>query len=315
MPTNPYNWGISFSYSLTEEEAAAWAQALDAMEVTDPAVVSYSAQPQPETTVVGVKVAMELQLPLDQRPVQEAPYGRGVTDVSPGRRLRVFSQVVRWDPAMLSIRAGISVGGGLSLYFAERPTYAEAMRAAEDNPTWQRALARLPLTAEPISAFEMVPAGSSTGRLVLRHRDPSLAEWLQDLGDEINEDIHDAAEAFSDPDIWYPGIDEGIEPVSDEHVRLVIAALQRELNRELRIPETQLLMIYSNDVIPAVLPAAPLAELPWRVQRALAERRRWRYRQFGIGVEQWREGHFSLWEVPVDEDWVPRRHARLVAGA
>ncbi|HZQ37424.1 MAG TPA: hypothetical protein VFD32_15945, partial [Dehalococcoidia bacterium] len=67
------------------------------------------------------------------------------------------------------------------------------------------------------------------------------------------------------------------------------------------------------------LPPAPLADLPWRVQRALAERRRLRFAQYGIGRPQWESGLWSLWEVQDDPDWVPRRatnaHGRPIAYA
>lgn len=123
---------------------------------------------------------------------------------------------------------------------------------------------------------------------------------LQDLGWEIMRDVAEACDAFNDPDIWYPGVDTGIEPVPDSHVELVIWATQRELNRELRsLPKS---------AIPTKLPAVPLAELPFRIQRAFAERRRLRYQEFGIGRAQWESGEWSLWDIPLDEDWVPRRY-------
>ena len=133
----------------------------------------------------------------------------------------------------------------------------------------------------------------------------TLATELHDLALEIMEDIQEACAALDDPDIWYPGVDDGIEPVPDEHVELVIWGLQRELNRELRVYDTA-----SGYAGKAPLPAVPLAELPWRVQRALAERRRLRYNQFGIGYDQWLSNKWSLWEVPEDPDWVPRRVIR-----
>jgi hypothetical protein len=125
-----------------------------------------------------------------------------------------------------------------------------------------------------------------------------LTDGLQDLGDQIVTDIHEACQAFDDPNLWYPGVDEGIEPVTDEHVARVIEGLQRELRRELRNPQG------SRNTQDA-FPAAPLADLPWHVQRALVERRRLRYKQWGLERKQWEENRFSLWDIPEDPDWVP----------
>jgi hypothetical protein len=125
-----------------------------------------------------------------------------------------------------------------------------------------------------------------------------LTDGLQDLGDQIVSDMHEACLAFDDPDLWYPGVDEGIEPVTDEHVRRVIEGFQRELRRELRNPQG------SRNTQDAY-PAAPLSELPWRVQRALVERRRLRFAQWGIGRQQWESNSYSLWDIPNDPDWIP----------
>jgi hypothetical protein len=143
-----------------------------------------------------------------------------------------------------------------------------------------------------------IPTGAAT------YRDPDLPGALQDLGYEIIEDIRDAGPALHDPNHFYPGVDEGIEPVSDDHVRLVMWAMQRELNRELRPG------MFNGWSVP--LPAFPLEELPWRVQRALAERRRLRYQEFGIGRKQWEENRWSLFDIPEDPDWTPRRHIRMM---
>ena len=134
--------------------------------------------------------------------------------------------------------------------------------------------------------------------------DPELHGALRDLGYEILEDIQEACGALDDPDMWYAGVDEGIEPVSDDHVRLVMWAMQRELNRETRI---------SRADNKTRLSAAPLVELPWRVQRALTERRRLRYKEWGIGEKQWAENRWSLWDVPLDPEYQSRRELRGLA--
>jgi hypothetical protein len=148
--------------------------------------------------------------------------------------------------------------------------------------------------------YEAIPEGRRQ-----EPSDASLHPALQDLAYEINEDIHEACFAFDDPDIWYPGVDEGIEPVPDEHVELVMWAMQRELNREPRPSTTTM----------KALPAPPLSELPWRVQRALAERRRLRFQQWGIGRKQWEARTWSLWDVPLDPEYTSRREDRGLSEA
>ena len=120
-------------------------------------------------------------------------------------------------------------------------------------------------------------------------KDPELHYGLQDLGWMIGWELTRACEAFSNPDIWYPGVEDGIEPVTDEHIEMVIAATQRELDRETRRSR----------------PPAPLSDLPARIQRAFSERRRLIYKTWGIGSEQWQRGKWSLWEVKDDPDWIP----------
>ncbi len=223
-------------------------------------------------------------------------------DVSPGRRLRVFAALVQpsrmvfpydqagawWSPEQL--------GDGV--------TYEELLRLTESDAPYVAArelLSRLPLrvgNAGPL--IRELPAACESAR------DPELHLALQDLGNEINEDIREALEALDDPRAWYPGVDNGIEPVTDEHVRLTIWALQRELNRELRSSTG-----YNG---PGALPAAPLHDLPAHVQRALVERRRLRYKQWGIGKPQWEANSWSLWDVPEDEGYRPRRAERLAEG-
>ncbi len=137
--------------------------------------------------------------------------------------------------------------------------------------------------------------------------DDELHSALQDLGDEISEDIREALEALDNPAHYYAGVDDGIEPVSDDHVALVIWALQRELNRELRDKHGAMTAWDP-------LPAAPLADLPWPVQRALAERRRLRYAQYGITRAVWQSGYWSLWDIPEDPDFVTSRQMRIAEG-
>jgi hypothetical protein len=182
-------------------------------------------------------------------------------------------------------------------------TYGELLNAVHteaEHALQRETFAHIPFRVGTQSKLLDLPAD-----LTPAPRDPDLHPALQDLGNEINEDIHEALDTLDDPGAYYPGVDAGIAPVTDEHVRLVIWALQRELNRELRSPSSQPGL--------AVLPAAPLADLPWHVQRALAERRRWRFQQCGIGRGEWERNEWSLWNVPMDDDYVPRRAHRLLS--
>jgi hypothetical protein len=237
-----------------------------------------------------------LALPLGERSVSR--FDPSVDDASAGRRLRVFGALVQ--PSYVPFGAGPE---GMWWVRADTPapTYGDLLQAVESDPAYvdqREAFAHLPFRIGNQSVVLEVPDDRKPAS-----RDPDLHPALQDLGNEINEDLHEALDSLDDARAFYPGVDEGIEPVTDEHVKLVIWALQRELNRELRSPNGQPGM--------PTLPAAPLSELPWQVQRALAERRRWRYQQWGVGRSEWERNEWSLWNVPEDGDYVPRRAARL----
>ncbi len=218
-----------------------------------------------------------------------------------GRRLRVFARLVRCSGPSTSTGAmeyRVYAGGSVLLCTAAHPTYGDTLARAAAVPEAREALARLPLRQ---GCDEGSAVLSSLDQISNRGRNAEVPDALQDLAEEIAIDVHEACAAFDGPDLWYPGVDEGIEPVPDDHVQLVIAALQRELDRERR-------NALGQNVEPR-LPPAPLAELPWPVQRALAERRRLRFAQYGIGRAQWQSGAWSIWDVQEDPDWVPRRLA------
>lgn len=208
-----------------------------------------------------------------------APKPLDVANFPYGRRLRVLAR----------LRPVVPSGMALPDFMAN----AEALRGLFDP------FDKLPLRAngiaEVITEIQPAPGGSNA----------NLHTGLRDLAYEILEDIQEACEVLSNPKLYYAGVDEGIEPVPDKHVELVIWGLQRELSRELR---------YSR--VPGAgghLPAVQLATFPWRIQRALAERRRLRFQQWGIGYEQWASNTWSLWDVPLDPDYRSRREARGLA--
>jgi len=138
----------------------------------------------------------------------------------------------------------------------------------------------------PHHITEIPPAGTEPTL-----SDLSLHHGLQDLATMIVRDLTEACEALDDPKLEYPGVDAGIEPVSDDHVALVIWASQRELNRELRPRARQ-----------PRRPAVVLSELPWHIQRAFVERRRLRYLEWGIDRDTWERGWWTFGQVP-DDDW------------
>jgi len=85
--------------------------------------------------------------------------------------------------------------------------------------------------------------------------------------------------------------------VPDEHVRAVMDALQREIDREARRRQEK---------------RAVFSELPWERQQALAEWRRYWFGKFGITPETWPSGKLSLWDI--SEDPVPPEMAHFMDG-
>lgn len=129
--------------------------------------------------------------------------------------------------------------------------------------TWARdALSMVPITR---------PARSSLG-------DPELVPMLQDLADILADE---ATSAFSAD--YYPGMPDVNVP--EEHVDVVMHALQREMDREGK----------SRQRVPS-----RYEDLPRDRQRALAERRRWWFGRYSITPERWQTGKWVLWDV-VDE--------------
>jgi hypothetical protein len=124
------------------------------------------------------------------------------------------------------------------------------------------ALAAIPIARAPRSA----------------RSDPELVPMLQDLADIV---AWEATQAFTTT--YYPGLPDIFVP--EDHIAVVMEALQREMDREGK----------SRQKIPV-----DFASLPPDRQRALAERRRWWYSKFSITPERWKGGTWSLWEVSTE---------------
>lgn len=246
------------------------------------------------------KVSM-MTRPFGERKFIENGVALSDTDATPGRRLRVFSSMILAQAAGIFASWVEAEYANLPITTVREQTYLELLHFVEHAPCrvmFEKLRLRNGVSATTPMIIDSIQQNPGS-------RNPELAFCLQDLGNEINEDVREACESLRNPALYYPGIDEGIDPVSDDHIDLVIWALQRELDRELR---------YDIANVKA-LPSVPLMDLPQRIKRALVERRRYRYAQFGIGHEQWQTGWFNLWEIPEDPDWIPRRQLRMAVSA
>lgn len=239
--------------------------------------------------------------PLAERNVGDFSPGR--IDVASGRRLRAFAIAVY--PRIWQSRLSLCSLLGAYHWYApvEEKSYTigEAYTAITTKPEFSNAydaMKQMPLTTGSPMFYSTIPTNYEPKTM-----DASLSIALQDLADEVNEDIREACFAFNTPNMYYPGVDEGIEPCGEDYVNLIIWGLQRELLRETR----GLSLETRFDKLPAVV----LSDLPWDIQRALVERRRWRFAQWGITKESQERGYWSLWDVPEDSDYVPRRSLRL----
>lgn len=142
------------------------------------------------------------------------------------------------------------------------PDLPTLMKAARRNPGIRARLSNIPIAVGPITVGY----------------DPELHPGLQDLADIIAHEASEAARAS-----YYPRMPE--MRVSRRHVQRVMAALQREMDRE---------------AIRRRLRPVIFSELPWERQQALAERRRYWFRQFGITARAWRANRWSVWRVADD---------------
>jgi len=139
------------------------------------------------------------------------------------------------------------------------PALSGLMAACSAN-TWSR------------DRLDNVPI-SRPGRSALS--DPELVPMLQDLADIL---AAEAGQAFTSS--YYPGMPD--VQIPDEHVEVVMRALQREIDREGRSRQRH---------------PVEFLGLPKERQRALAERRRWWFQKFSITPNRWATGHWSVWDV------------------
>lgn len=200
--------------------------------------------------------------------------------MEPGRRLRVFMRLLSSNP------------------YATPPVVylAQVAVPALSLCTYREALAYLTLHEKdyPLQMDLRINWANILFTTIpekVQQANAELHVHLQDLADMIIIDTVDACNAIDDPTYYYPGVDPPlIEPVSDDHVQLVIWAINRELYREqARLGK----------------PAPDLDKLPWYVQRALVERRRYRYAQYGIGRKEYESNKWSPWNIHEDPDWTP----------
>ena len=150
----------------------------------------------------------------------------------------------------------------------KRKSLLGLMAACKRSPKLRKVLSRIPFAQ----------------RATVTGGDPEIHTCLQDLADAV---CWEASEAFTSSYFSRP-VD--VEALEDDHVKEIMIALQREMDREGN----------RTGIVPAVF-----AELPWERQVALAERRRWWFTQFAIPPRQWKKSYFSLWKVSNTLTWPP----------
>lgn len=149
-------------------------------------------------------------------------------------------------------------GASFTVY-PQQPTFHAFLKVCATTYTTKEALSSIPFV-----------------KVMNSYANDELPTWLQDLGYILAEETTQAYTAK-----YFPGLPS--VTVDDEHVKVVMAAMQRELFREGDGGSRG--------------HAVQLAELPFERQRALAERRRHWFGVFGIYPETWTTGNFSLWNV------------------
>lgn len=179
-------------------------------------------------------------------------------------RLRAFSRLIHYVKRY-SITLQLNVSQYKDFNFNVKKLDIESiLKACYKDKTLRSTLANLPLIFYP----------------TVKGRDPELVAPLQDLADIIAEEIK--AAFVSD---YYPGVD-SVKPLSRLHIKKIMVGMQREIDREAAAP-------YRQNVY-----APQLLDLPYDRQVALAERRRYWFREvFGVTPTRWKKGIWSLWKV------------------
>lgn len=123
---------------------------------------------------------------------------------------------------------------------------------------------------------------------------PELAPALTPLANEIARWTHMALEWFwlGDAAPELPLVP--VEPPSQEHVKRVVEALQREIDRETN--KAQVYTTFATWQTPN--PKLYLQDLPWERQVSLVHLRRFSFYRYGITQQNWRRGLWGFGEVP-----------------
>lgn len=129
---------------------------------------------------------------------------------------------------------------------------------------------------EIYSLLSELPLGTmSFPRGRLRVAELTLHPALQDLADILSLETDNALRVG-----YYPQMPDVHVPM--KHVRRVMIAMQREIDGE---------------AAARLLVAPQLAAMPWERQCALAQRRRYWYRVYGITPRNYRKQVWSVWKV------------------
>jgi hypothetical protein len=125
---------------------------------------------------------------------------------------------------------------------------------------------------------------------------PILHPLLQSLADEFTRHVDAALRWFwmgdAAPEVpVFPA--EIVSGLSDDRVRQIMEACQREVDRETN-------RVHQHPAYPGRLARYDLrlSDLPFELQRRLAEARRFVFLRYGITPEVFQRGYWSYWEIP-----------------
>lgn len=154
----------------------------------------------------------------------------------------------------------------------------QLMRWLRRNEETRRALSRIPLSSPHTDHGEQIE---------------QLCPALQDLAELIAHEGHMALTSQ-----FYAGMPE-VGYISPRRVKEIMEAMSGELRREYSWVTIASAMGYYWQAADYKPPKLVLyTELPYERQLALAQRRRYWFRYFGITHRRWKERMWSLWRVP-----------------